>query len=232
MPLMSTVAVIPARGGSKGLPHKNLRLLGGVPLVVHSIAAARAARRVDRVIVSTDDPRVARVARGAGAEVPFMRPADLATDEAATVSAVRHAIEWLEAHGSRISIVATLQPTSPLRGPDEVDRVLALLDDPGVRSATTVTPMETVVSVLGTLDGGRLVRCHSSEGDGDERRQASRPLVRLTGSVYATRRDLLGENRLLDDAPAVLVTKGPAAIDIDDAAGLAAARRALRARPR
>jgi CMP-N,N'-diacetyllegionaminic acid synthase len=225
---VTTVAIIPARGGSKGLPGKNLRLLGGTPLIAHTIAAARRARRLDRVVVSTDDRRIANAARRAGAEVPFLRPAELATDISPTVDAVRHAVDWLERDGQRYEIVVTLQPTSPLRGPTEVDDVLALLDDPGVRSAATVTPLDAASSVLGTVHDGRFRRL--AKASGDDRRQASAAIMRLTGSVYATRRDLLDENRLLDDAPAVLVTHGAAAIDVDDREGLLAARRALRGR--
>jgi len=223
---VTTLAVIPARSDSKGLPGKNLRLLGGVPLIVHTIAAARAARRVDRVVLSTDDARIARVARMAGAEVPFLRPRELATDDAPTVAAVAHAVEWLEARGATISIVATMQPTTPLRGPGEVDKLLDLLDDPALLSATTVVVMDLPASVVGVVVDGRLKYC--VEGMPDRRRQASPPLVRLTGSIYATRRDLLRTGVLLDDAPAVLVTRDAAAIDIDDPDDLRAARRALR----
>jgi len=148
------------------------------------------------------------------------------TDTSPTVDAVRHAVEWLERHGQRLDIVVTLQPTSPLRGSTEIDDVLALLDDPEIRSAATVTPLDVASSVLGTVHDGRFRRLANASGD--DRRQASTGIVRLTGSVYATRRDLLDENRLLDDAPAVLVTHGAAAIDIDDRAGLLAARRELR----
>src|SRR5438477_10293856 len=108
MPAVTIVAIIPARGGSKGLPGKNLRLLGGTPLIAHTIAAARRASRVDRVVVSTDDRRIANAARRAGAELPFLRPAELATDTSPTVDAVRHAVEWLERHGQRLDLVVTL----------------------------------------------------------------------------------------------------------------------------
>ena len=197
-----------------------------MPLIAHTVAAARRARRVDRVVVTTDDRRIANAARRAGAEVPFLRPANLATDSAPTIDAVLHAVEELERGGERFGIVVTLQPTSPLRGPKEIDEVLALLDDPDVGSAVTVTPLEIASSVVGTLRAGRFAPLAATTDE--VRRQASTGLVRLTGAVYATRRDVLDSHRLLDDAPAVLVTNGPAAIDIDDREGLLAARRALR----
>ncbi|HEX2194610.1 MAG TPA: acylneuraminate cytidylyltransferase family protein, partial [Candidatus Limnocylindria bacterium] len=146
---MSTVAIIPARGGSKGLPRKNLRLLGGEPLVVHTVRAALAARRVDRVLVSTDDAAIARAARRAGADVPFRRPPELATDHAATLPVVQHAVAWLEDHGQRVDVVVTLQPTSPLRGPAEIDAVVALLDGGDSRSAVSVALLGVPAAAVG-----------------------------------------------------------------------------------
>src|SRR5712692_2677503 len=94
----SFLALIPARGGSKGVPRKNLHPLAGRPLLAHTIEAARAARLVSRVVVTTDSREIARAARKAGAEVPFMRPATLARDDTPTLDAVRHALAWLEKH--------------------------------------------------------------------------------------------------------------------------------------
>lgn len=224
---MLSVAVIPARAGSRGLPGKHLRLLGGIPLIVHTIRAALGSSRIDRVLVSTNDEAIARVARKAGADVPFRRPEALAGDTTPTFPVVRHAIDWLEAQGASVGLVVTLQATSPLRGSAEIDATIALLDDPAVRSAVTVTPIGLPASVVGSLAEGRFRVL--AAGLADVRRQAAPPAVRLTGAVYATRRDLLDEGRLLDDAPAALLVEGPSAIDIDDAADLAAARRAMRA---
>lgn len=110
------LALITARGGSKGLPGKNIRTLAGKPMIAWSIEAARASGVVDRVVVSTDDAEIARVARDWGAEVPFLRPAELAGDNAAHVPVVLHALDWLAGHdGYRPELVLLLQPTSPLR---------------------------------------------------------------------------------------------------------------------
>src|SRR5512141_515927 len=124
---MLSVAVIPARAGSRGLPGKHLRSLGGVPVIVHTIRAALAARRIDRVIVSTNDEAIAAVARRAGAEVPFLRPDELAGDTTPTLPVIRHAVDWLEARGATIGTVVTLQATSPLRDAAEIDATVALL---------------------------------------------------------------------------------------------------------
>lgn len=192
-------------------------------MVEHTIRAALAARSLDRLLLSTNDPAVARIARRHGVEVPFVRPDALARDDTPTAPVIEHAVSWLEASGTAVDIAVTLQPTSPLRGAAEIDAVVALLDDPSVRSAVSVSTLDMPASVVGALVDGRLVRLPPGA---DLRRQASPPAVRITGAVYATRRDLLAEGRLLDDYPAALLADAASAIDVDDAAGLAAARRA------
>lgn len=216
---MTTVAIIPARGGSRRLPRKHLRLLGGQPLLAHTVRAALTARRVDRVIVSTDEPSIARAALRAGAEVPFTRPAELAADDTPTLPVIQHAVDWLEERGQRVDVVLTLQATTPLRPAAEIDAVAALLDDPAIRSAVSVSPLDVPPGAAGWLSDGRLLRSVPPGA----------PAVRITGGVYATRRDLLAEGRLLDDCPAVHLSKGAAAIDVDSEADLRAARRAWRA---
>jgi CMP-N,N'-diacetyllegionaminic acid synthase len=121
------IAIITARGGSKGLPRKNARLLKGVPLVNWPILAAKNSRYVDRVIVSTDDPEIAEIAKLAGSEVPFIRPADLATDSATTFSVLQHALADAQI-GGPFSYVVLLEPTSPLTGAEDIDSALELLD--------------------------------------------------------------------------------------------------------
>ena len=135
-----TLALIPARGGSKGLPRKNLRLLGGRPLITWTIEHALASRCVDRVVVSTDDPEIAEVAVANGAEAPFLRPASLATDTSPTIEAVRHALDWLhEEDGQTFDLLALLEPTSPLRAAGDVDRAIELLVDNEARADGVVS---------------------------------------------------------------------------------------------
>jgi CMP-N-acetylneuraminic acid synthetase len=224
---MAIVAIIPARGGSRGLPGKHLRLLGGRPIIAHTVDAALSADRVDRVIVSTDDPAVARAAGRAGAEVPFRRPAVLAGDDTPTLPVIQHAVDWLEAAGERVEVAVTLQPTSPLRDAAEIDAVLALLERSGAASAVSVTPLALPISVVGWLDSDRLV--FAGPPGGDVRRQVAPTAVRITGGVYATRRELLRAGRLLDERPVALAVDAASGIDIDTEADLLRARRALRA---
>ncbi len=122
------LAVVPARGGSKSLPRKNIRRFAGHPLLAYSIAAGKAARTVGRVLVSTDDPETAAIARRYGAEVPFLRPAELAQDETPDLPVFQHALRWLKGEeGYLPEVVVQLRPTSPLRPPGCVDEAVEIL---------------------------------------------------------------------------------------------------------
>ncbi len=123
------LALIPARGGSKGIPGKNIRDFAGYPLIAYSIAAGRQAKRVTRVIVSTDDHEIARVAKEHGAEVPFIRPSELAQDETPDLPVFKHALDWLmQKENYEPELVVQLRPTSPIRPKGLVDRAIGLLD--------------------------------------------------------------------------------------------------------
>jgi YrbI family 3-deoxy-D-manno-octulosonate 8-phosphate phosphatase len=122
------LALIPARGGSKGIPRKNIRPFAGHPLIAYSIAAARQAETVTRVVVSTDDDEIAAVAREYGAEVPFLRPPELAQDDTTDLPVFQHALRWLADHeGYHPEVVVQLRPTSPVRPPGLVDAAVRLL---------------------------------------------------------------------------------------------------------
>jgi CMP-N-acetylneuraminic acid synthetase len=134
------LALIPARGGSKSIPHKNIRLLAGYPLIAYSIASGLAAERVDRVIVSTDDEEIASVARNFGAEVPFLRPVQYAQDNTPDLPVFQHALRWLsENEGYQPSIVVQLRPTSPFRRVKHIDQAVhQLVQRPDADSVRTV----------------------------------------------------------------------------------------------
>jgi N-acylneuraminate cytidylyltransferase len=140
--MVEILALIPARGGSKGIPGKNIKNLGGHPLIAYSVAAAQESSLVTRTIVSTDDPGIAEAAREYGAEVPFLRPEDLAQDTTLDLPVFQHALEWLaEQEDYHPQIVVQLRPTSPFRPPDLVDRAIRiLLDHPEASSVRGVVP--------------------------------------------------------------------------------------------
>jgi N-acylneuraminate cytidylyltransferase len=121
------LAVIPARGGSKRIPRKNVKPFGGKPMIAWSIQAAVQSRSFDRIIVSTDDTEIARVARDYGAEVPFMRPPELSDDHIGTVPVIAHAIEWHVAHGVQVSHVCCIYATAPFVQASDLQHGLELL---------------------------------------------------------------------------------------------------------
>lgn len=124
----TVIAIIPARGGSKGVPKKNIHPLGGFPLVAYSIIAAKLAKRVDRIIVSTDSKEIATIAKKFGAEVPFLRPVEFATDKSPDAHYLRHALAWFDKHeGQHPDFLVNLRPTTPLRDPKHVDEAVELI---------------------------------------------------------------------------------------------------------
>lgn len=135
------LAIIPARGGSKGLPDKNIRLLAGHPLIAYSIKAALDCPVISRVIVSTDSGRIAEIAKSYGAEVPFMRPTEYAQDMSTDLEVFRHALEWLEKYENYIpDLVVQLRPTSPVRFNNDIENCIAKLRNSGADSLRVVTP--------------------------------------------------------------------------------------------
>lgn len=134
------LALIPARGGSKSIPHKNILEFAGYPLISYSIAAGLAAENISRVLVSTDDEQIAAIANDYGAEVPFLRPDEISQDETPDLPVFQHALEWLEENeGYKPEIVVQLRPTSPLRSKVHVDQaVRRLMEHPEADSIRTV----------------------------------------------------------------------------------------------
>jgi len=130
--LIKVIAIIPARGGSKGLPGKNIILLGGKPLIAHSIETAKKSKLVERVIVTTDDEEIAGVAREYGAEVPFIRPSELAQDDTSPDPVLKHTLKFLEKkEGFKPEIIVWLEPPCPFRTPEEIDEAIKMLQEDG-----------------------------------------------------------------------------------------------------
>ncbi|HVZ21822.1 MAG TPA: acylneuraminate cytidylyltransferase family protein [Vicinamibacterales bacterium] len=149
---MKVLGVITARGGSKGLPGKNLRPLAGKPLIAHTIDAARESRAFDRVILSTDDEAIAGAARTRGCDVPFMRPDELARDETPHLPVLQHAVAWLRDHeGYTPDAVMILQPTSPLRRAVDIVESIALLERSGADSVVSVSEVPAHYNPMRTL---------------------------------------------------------------------------------
>ena len=172
------LAVIPARGGSKGIPGKNLQTVGGIPLVVRSVQAALASQRVHRVVVSTDDAAIAAAVEAQGAEV-IHRPARIAGDTASSESALLHALELLERQGPLPPQLVFLQCTSPFTHGAQIDRVLEALAAPGINSAFAVAPWH---GFLWRQDGRGINHDPTLPR---QRRQDLEPAYLETGAIYA-----------------------------------------------
>jgi len=188
------LGVIPARGGSKGVPRKNLAPVLGKPLIAYTIEAALSSTLLTEVIVSTDDEEIAEVSRQWGAQVPFMRPAELATDRAQAVPTIQHAVREMEAlRGARYDVVVMLQPTTPLRTAEDIDGCLRKLLATGADSVISVVEVGGHHPVrMKRIVDDQLVD-YAEEEIENRPRQELPPVYLRAGSVYATRRDVLME---------------------------------------
>ncbi len=221
---MRTVyAMIPARGGSRGIPRKNLVDFAGKPLIAHTIEAALASQAVDRVMVSTEDDEIAEVARAWGAQIPFRRPAELATDAASGNDVSRHWLTWLRSEGHDPWAVLHLQATSPLRTADDIDRAVELLGRVACPCVASVCPVAEHPTYM-----YRLVDHHAEPFlDANalpDHRQRAEPLYRLNGAIFATQFDpavAAGKFHLHPFAAYVMPTDR--SIDIDTPLDLAVA---------
>lgn len=210
------LAIIPARGGSKGIPGKNIVPLLGRPLVAYTIEAARKSRWIGRVLVSTDDPEIAAASKRFGAEVPFLRPAELARDETPTLPVLQHVLAQLKsAEKYEPEIIVLLQPTSPLRRVEDIDRAVALLHQTGADSVVSLCAAEHSPYWMNRLEGDRVLPFLDNVPE-YERRQDLPPVYRLNGAVYATRRRILMEqDRLLGEDTRGIVMDAESSVDID-----------------
>lgn len=161
--MAKVVALIPARAGSKGVPNKNVRPLGGHPLLAWSIAACRKSETIDRVIVSTDSPVYATLAQTLGAEAPFLRPAEISGDRAIDYDFIMHALDWLVARGEAPDYVVHIRPTTPLRDPQLIDAaVRGFIGAPGATALRSVHEMsESAYKCFEIAAGGQLKRVGS-----------------------------------------------------------------------
>src|SRR6266542_3101672 len=183
------LAVIPARGGSKGVPRKNIRPLLGRPLLAYTAEAALGARGVRRAVLSTDDAEIAEVGRECGLDVPFLRPAELALDDTPTLPALQHAVGFLEARGDRFDYICLLQPTQPLRTAEDIDRCIDLLLSENLDAVVSVLPVPHQYNphwVYFRRPDGSL-RLSTGESAPIPRRQELPPAFHRDGSVYVTR---------------------------------------------
>jgi len=209
---MNTVAIIPARGGSKGIPRKNIKELCGKPLITYIIETALRVEELDRVIVSTEDKEIAEVAKKCGAEVPFMRPEELARDETPTLPVLQHAVKYLEEKENyKPDIVVLLYPTSPLLKHERVSEAIKLLKARGFDSVLSVVEDRGHYWIE---KDGTYVRLYPKD---PKNRQFEKPLLKENGAIYVCKRDILmRKNEIIGGKIGFLVMKREESVDIDE----------------
>lgn len=227
---MDVLGVIPVRSGSKRVPDKNIRELGGKPLLAHTIEQAASSSFLDRCLISTDDEEIASVARECGGDVPFLRPDRLATDTASSADVVAHALEWIHQQGHEPTIVVLLQVTTPFRTSADIDE--------GIRKLQQSSKATTLISVTEyrvppewafEIDDGCSLRSHFPEydmwDDGPSRSQETTTLYRPNGAVAAACVTTFVENETFYKQPTISYEMPiERSLDIDDPYDLELAR--------
>lgn len=223
----SVLALIPARGGSKGIKNKNIINLCGKPLIAYTVEAAKKSKYIDAVILTTDSEKIAEVAADFGAEVPFMRPAELAADKSKTIDAILHALKTLHDMGREYDVLVLLQPTQPLRTADDIDGALEKF----IRTSCT-----SLVSISAVADHPILIRT-INEQDGlvpmlntssTCRRQDMPDYYRVNGCIYINAIDEITEETSFSDNKRPYIMDLNHSLDIDELSDLAVAEYYLR----
>lgn len=208
------LAVIPARGGSKRIPRKNIKQLNGIPLLAYSIREALESKLIDRVVVSTDDEEIAAIAKRYGADVPFLRPAELAADKSPTVLCIEHALDTLKADGDDYDCAVTLQPTNPLRTANDIDEAIKLFYEKNREDVVSVVECEDAPMLIRTmLDSGELVKVYPSvevergtfvpliPETSTIRTQDMPSLFKVSGDIYVNAAENIRAHCSMNDSP-------------------------------
>lgn len=212
-----SLGAIFARGGSKGVPRKNVRLLAGKPLIAYAIETALASQNIERLIVSTDDDEIAEVALKHGAEVPFIRPAELAADDAPEWLAWQHAIRALELNAPKIGVFVSIPTTSPLRIVEDIDHCILLLKDSDADIVITAThahrsPYYNMIVIDNESDANLVIQPKSDI----HHRQSAPPVYDMTTIAYAARPEfIMRSSSLFDGKVKAVIVPAERALDID-----------------
>ncbi len=224
------LAVIPARGGSKGIPRKNLRVIAGRSLLEWTWRAAQGSVFLDRTILSSEDPEIIATMRALGGEVPFVRPVELAADTTPGIDPLLHALDALP---ERYELVVLLQPTSPLRTAADIDGAIRLCVDRGAPACVSVGPVAKNPHWTFRLDEDARLSPILPSVEGAARRQDLPVYVSLNGAVYVAHTDWIRRNRRFDSPETVAFAMSrESSVDIDDEIDLIVAEELLRRRHR
>lgn len=210
------VGWIPARGGSKGIKDKNIKLLDGKPLIFYTIDAAKKSQYIDEVIVSTDSEKIAKIAEMYGAKIPELRPKELAEDTSKTLDAVLYTLKYFEKHNISFDIFCILQPTSPLRTNEDIDKALLLFEkDKGVHDIISVSPVRKHPLLLRSIcEDGHMEKLLPLKST--VRRQDMSPYFEINGAIYINAVCRINDTTSFNDnsIPFIMSTKN--SVDIDE----------------
>lgn len=213
------LAIIPARGGSKGVPRKNIRPVAGKPLIAYTIETALACKDLfHRIIVSTDDDEISAIAQDYGAEVPFRRPAELSGDKVPTLPVLQHAARTIEvADQVTLDWIFLLQPTNPFRTPDDIAAAIALAEAGDCDSVISVVQVFAVHPILmKRIENNQLLPFCIEEKEGTRRQDYDPPAYMRNGAIYLTRRDvLLNDNSIWGQRIKPLVMPEERSVSVD-----------------
>jgi len=210
------ISIIPARGGSKGLPGKNIKILEGKPLIAYTIEVAKKSDIFDRIIVSTENKEIAKIAKKYGAEVPFIRPAELSTDTADSMDVVIHALKWFKEKGEEFEYVMKLQPTSPLRTDQDIIKSMELIIQKDSDSVISVSECEHHPLWANKLDPDLKMNNFIDEDIKGKNRQDLPKYYRLNGAIFLSKVDtLLNTKDWYGEKSYAYIMDSNRAIDID-----------------
>ncbi len=208
------LAIIPARGGSKGLPGKNIRMLNGKPLIAYTIEAAILSNVFDEVIVNTDCLEIAKIAERYGANIPFIRPSELATDKATSIDMINHTIEWFENKKDVYNNIALLQPTSPLRNEVHIREAFKIFQDKNVKSLISFVKEQHPIYWNKRINEKGLVESLFNEIQSLSRQNYIETYV-PNGAIYMFKSNILASNSLYTDNTYGYIMDFRSSIDID-----------------
>lgn len=216
---MKILFVITARGGSKGVPGKNIKMLGGMPLIAYKIIAAQKCHYENRIIVSTDDEQIAKISREYGAEVPFMRPAELATDSASSADVVMHAMNWVSKNSKEhYDYVCLLEPSSPFASYKDLDEAIRLITESDADTLLGMKEAEISTNFIHSLDenGGLSEFYYAIKDLPSIRRQDQKKEYTMNGCMYIAKWDYFMKNKIFHSVNSIpYIMPEEASIEID-----------------
>jgi N-acylneuraminate cytidylyltransferase/CMP-N,N'-diacetyllegionaminic acid synthase len=211
------LGIITARGGSKGIPGKNIKELGGKPLIAYTIEAANKSNYLTRTIVSTDYKEIAEVSKKYGADVPFLRPAELAQDKSTSMEVVQHALNWLkENEGEEYDYLMILQPTSPFRTAEDIDECIKKIVDTGADSVMSMVELvDFSLKKLKRIENDLILPLVEDEGKQSSRRQDLDKLYKRNCAIYLTKTDLIMKGDLFGQVSRPYLMPEERSVDIN-----------------